>query len=119
MQRTLGKDAIWVKFRDFGHKTTFLDQLRTISVKNTKINEKLVFVVPKNTFHEKFAKFGKKSSLGGENLKVRLQGLRSAVKELGPLGPVFGPHVPLCGGRIRVPRAPALSLRSYDPAVER
>ena len=32
----------------------------------------------------------------------------SYLKELGTLGPAFGPHVPLCGSQIRVPRCPAI-----------
>ena len=50
------------------------------------------------TFHEKFAKFEKKSSLGGENLNVRFQGpTRSARKSWGPWDPFLGP-TSLCVG---------------------
>ena len=69
---------------DFGKNDDFGQNMHNFGPKKSD----RILLSRRPTFHEKIAEFEKKDPTGA--------------KELGALGPVFGPHVPLCGARIRV-----------------
>ena len=68
----------------------------------------IYIICQRKTFYDEIAGFEKKSSLALVNFRTRVQGPIGRANELGALGPVFGPHVRLCGARIRVTRCPVL-----------